>query len=229
MPLVDQPQITPLSARSIVGRMFADLSDDLDEFSLPGITDQVFERVKADPALLERLIEESVRPLVYDIGLGVMASQRVRRSRAAPIREALERLSAPSAAAVPAMPAPSRPVSQRTPARSGFDWLRHPIAVAPRQTIRLRKAVRDDLDRAIRYGGQGIVSTRVSLAYYELIKEGLTSDTQTVAERYADADLASLWQRAERRIATEDRVFGEVKERIEAQRQAGLVAPAPSS
>jgi hypothetical protein len=93
----------------------------------------------------------------------------------------------------------------------------------------LRKAVKDDLERAIRFGGQNIESTRVSLAYYELIAEGLASPTQTVAERYADADLAYLWQRAERRVATENRVVGEVKEKIAAQKQAAIASPQPTT
>lgn len=224
----DEPEITQLSARSLVRRHFEELSDDLNEFSLPDITDQVFIRVKADPTLLERLIEECLRPIVYDIGLGVMGSQRARRSRAVPIREAIRSLPPqPMERQLDVTPAASPAIApRRQPAqRSGFDWLRHPVAVAPKQIVRLRKAVREDLERAIRFGGQGIESTRVSLAYYELVKEGLTSDIQTVAECYTDADLAALWQRAERRIATEDRVFGEVKEKIAAQRQTALAAP----
>jgi hypothetical protein len=229
MTVDDEPQITQLSSRTIVRRMFEELSDNLDEFSLPGITDEVFGRVKADPDLLARLIEDALRPLIYDIGLGVMASQRARRSRAAPIRDAIASLPVPAKLATSlASSSPPTRARQASP-RRGFDWLRQPISIAPRQTVRLRKAVKDDLERAIRFGGQNIESTRVSLAYYELIAEGLASPTQTVAERYADADLAYLWQRAERRVATENRVVGEVKEKIAAQKQAAIASPQPTT
>jgi hypothetical protein len=101
MTVDDEPQITQLSSRTIVRRMFEELSDNLDEFSLPGITDEVFGRVKADPDLLARLIEDALRPLIYDIGLGVMASQRARRSRAAPIRDAIASLPVPASVTPP--------------------------------------------------------------------------------------------------------------------------------
>lgn len=231
MVMADEPQITHLSVRAIVRQMFEALSENLDEFSLPAITDRVFDRVKGDPDLLARVLEESARPLVYDIGLSVLASQRARRSRSAPVLDAIRSLPTPSpvARSTPSLPLPTDQPRRQAPSRPGFDWLRQPVAVAPSQTIRLRAAVKGDLERAIRFGGQGIVSTRVSLAYYELIKDGLASDAQAVADRYTDADLAYLWQRAERRIASEDRVMEEVKERINAQRHAALAVPQPAS
>lgn len=233
MRMSDDPQILKLSARSIVGRMFEELSDGLDEFSLPDITNQVFGRVKADADLLDRLVEECLRPMVYDIGLTVLSSQRAKRSRAAPLRDAI-RGSLPAPTPAPAALGDVRatlpsPAPRRAPVRTGFDWLRQPVAVAPRQTIRLRRAVRADLERAIGFAGQGIESTRVSLAYYELIREGLTTDVQTVAERYSDDQLAALWRRAERRVAAEDRVMADLKVRLEARKQEAVAAPQGAS
>jgi hypothetical protein len=89
MVLTDTLEITRLSGRTRVRRLFEALSDDLDEFSLPELADQVFEQVQADPALIAQLIDEMLRPMVYEIGLGVLSSQRARRSRAAPVRDAL--------------------------------------------------------------------------------------------------------------------------------------------
>lgn len=225
-----EPHIEQLSARSVVRRMFEELSGDLDAFSLPGITDDVFGRVKRDGALLERLVDECLRPMVYDIGMAVMSSQRARKSQAKAIGDALRVLPAPPSAST--IPSPVSAVHQRQPpprSRSGFDWLRHPVAVAPKETVRLRRALRSDLERAITFAGQGIESTRVTIAYYELVKDGLESDTQRVADRYRDDDLAALWKRAERRVATEDQVFAEVKGRIAARSRPAVVASSAPS
>jgi hypothetical protein len=232
MSIDHQSQITTLSARAIVSRMFEELTTDLDEFSLPKLTDEVFDRAKADEALWAKLLDESVRPLIYEIGLSVLSSQRARRSQSAAIRDIITSLPEPAQSVGPPVRPQARAQPRSEPRRSvtraGFDWLRHPVAVAPRETIRLRRAVRDDLKRAIRFGAEGIEARRVTMAYYEFIEEGLTSDTQAVAERYTEADLAALWARAERRIATEDRVVGEVKQKIAAQRQAAISAPQPT-
>lgn len=224
-----EPQIEQLSARAIVRRMFEELSDTLDEFSLPQITDDVFGRVKGDRMLLERLVDECLRPMVYDIGMAVMSSQRARKSRASALGDAIRALPSPTSTGEMSMPLPLTPRRRlSTGARSGsrFDWLKHPVAVAAKQTVRLRRAVRGDLELAIMFAGQGIESTRVTIAYYEIVKEGLESNTQTVAERYRADDLAALWQRAERRVAIEDQVFAEAKERIAASRQPALAATA---
>jgi hypothetical protein len=215
-----EPQIEQLSARSIVSRMFEERSDTLDEFSLPSITNDVLDLVKQNTALLYRLVDECLRPMLYDIGLGVLSSQRAKKSQVKAISNAVRVLPEPSSEASVALDLMTAIRQRPAPparSRSGFDWLRHPVSVAPKETVRLRRAMRGDLERAITFAGQGIESTRVTIAYYELVKEGLTNDTQTVAERYRDEDLAALWGRAERRIATEDRVFTEVKERIAAR------------
>jgi hypothetical protein len=228
MALTDTLEITQLSGRTRVRRLFEALSDDLDEFSLPDLADRVFEQVRADPGLIEQLIDEMLRPMVYEIGLGVLSSQRARRSRAAPVRDALLSLAEPPAEGGAVRSDPELTPVRRGPQGLGFAWLRQPVALAPRQTIRLRRAVRADLERAIHFGGQGIASTRVSLAYYELVKDGLTSETQTVAERYTDEELARLWQRAERRVATEDRVMAEVKQKMQAQRELAAARGGPA-
>lgn len=232
MSLSHEPQIEQLSARSVVRRMFEELSDDLDEFSLPGITDDVFGRVKRDNALLERLVDECLRPMVYDIGMAAMSSQRARKSRAKALSDALRVLPPPSPRADTSLDAVTTARQQRIVSsrpRAGFDWLRHPVAVAPKETVRLRRALRGDLTRAISFAGQGIESTRVTIAYYELVRDGLETDTQRVADRYRDDDLAALWKRAERRIATEDRVFSEVKDQVAARSRPAVAAPSPTA
>lgn len=191
------PGPAPFTSRGAVRVLFEQVSDKLDVIDLPALTDVVVAMVKDDPSLLNRFLDEHLRPMCYEIGMSMITSQRVHE----------QRLSMTERLVLDAL-APPQDLRTRLGARrsssAGFQWLREPIWTASGRHLRLAVAKRADLGSAIDLGSKAMKSVQVKLRYYALVREGLTSEEQTVGERYTEAQLEAAYARAQ----TEDEQEG---------------------
>src|SRR5262245_59708993 len=121
-----------LSSRAAVRRLVEELTDDLDEMSLPRIADDVTASVRENKELLAAFLDETLRPMVYEVTYQVLQQQRADQRRLDAATRAVQAIVLP--ASDPAIRVRGRLLR---PARQskGFDWLRAPLTVAAGRTL----------------------------------------------------------------------------------------------
>lgn len=216
------------SSRARVRRLFEAATDDLDEINLPLIADEVTQGVKDDPELVALFLEEHLRPMVYQVGFSVLASQRANQHR---IDAAARQV---AAVVVPQTSPPTRVRgrllrgSQKE--RTGFAWLRQPLAIAHRRQVRLEAARRPDLAAALERQAGRLLPARQRAMHYVLIHEGMPDDDQAVGDVFSDDEIGTLWVEARQRVAAQDRAHQLAAQAIDdrsKQRRVGAPSALP--
>lgn len=65
-----------MKTRTTVAKLFRTKIGEADEFRVPEVTDAIVAEIQADPDLLASFVKESLRPMVYTIGLAELARWR---------------------------------------------------------------------------------------------------------------------------------------------------------
>lgn len=213
----EQAERPKISSRAAVRALFAEATDTLDEINLPEVADAVTEQVKANPELLAAFLEEHLRPMVYEVGFALLASQRASTSRLVAAQQAVRAATSPPS---PNGHAPLRRSLLRAPRKEGarFSWLRQPIMLAVGRHIRLEKAKKHELGLAIAAGKQRLDPVRQRVTYWALVREALPDDDKTVGDVLDDETLSALWRTAKERIEREDTVARMAEQKLAEKR-----------
>jgi len=203
--------------------MFEELTDDLSDINLPLIADEVTAAVRDNPELLAAFLEETLRPMVYEVGFSVLQSQRARSHRLTSTIKAVSAVVTPASSTARSI----RGQLLRPPARrSGFDWLRQPVMVARGRQIRMASARKHDFDLAIDETRRRVEPGRHRVAYYTLVRDALPDPDQTVEDVLDSTALSRLWDEAGGRVRRENEIAADVEKRL-AARKASKALPTP--
>lgn len=135
------------TTRKMVAKMINDRLEPLDDFSLPAVAADITEKIKADEALKNAYVDESLYHLVYVECMNNLSSNRLKavqiRAVAPLVEAAIERATGQA----PESPSTLRQVMQRG-RRNRLRWLKHTEYIGDRH-VKLMAMKREQIPLAI--------------------------------------------------------------------------------
>ena len=108
------------SIRQLVCKRIEERLDPLDDFALPTIAAEITEEIKADKALLDAYVQETLPRTVYDEAMGVLSRQRLRYQQSKLVTMVVDEPPPPASSIL------GRIGTRRRPRRDdSLRWLRH--------------------------------------------------------------------------------------------------------
>lgn len=168
------------SAASQIRFMFTELVNGHDEINVPALTDQIVERLREDPDLSRLMIEQMVRPTVYEIGLSVLSQWR------------REKMLVNQDVVTVGDTAVTRDELQKRSQIRRLQWLFRPEHAGVHH-IRLRAMTRQDLLTA---AGEREGRAKTELIMAALLRHiaSKLQDGERVSDRFSDAEIDVLYR-----------------------------------
>jgi hypothetical protein len=175
--------------RQLVKDMIEKRYDDLDEYKVPVVVDEVTALIRKDKKLYAAYVNECLREMIYNEALGVVSAQRIRARRAAEIQDALDE-------PPPSSPATLIDLEKRLNSKQSdsLRWLKHAEYIGGRH-IKIMAMTGRQLDLALSYRLMQRDGHDLKIRFMGQIRAAVADD-QAVEEVFSAEQLEELYQRA---------------------------------
>jgi hypothetical protein len=178
--------------RQLVKDMIEKRYDDLDDYKVPVVVDEITAIIRKDKKLYAAYVNECLREMVHNEALGVVAAQRIRARRAAEIQDALDEPPLSS-------PATLRELEKRLNSKQSdsLRWLKHAEYIGT-QHVKLMAMTGRQLDLALSYRLMQRDGHDVKIRFMNQIRSAVADD-QAVEEVWTAEQLEELFQAARKK------------------------------